>query len=357
MVARSASALIAWPEGSGHRRLRAALMLQQVVPESLPWPAVLARVRAAPPAEQERIVAFVDVADGARPGPLAAADGPRARDLPALLPRREQRAGVWLSRTGGGVLSEAERAWARAQGFAGWLADTGSAAADSELEATLQAVAPRLGLPAPERGSLARADALVPAAEGPERWRRHVRTVSGQAAEAWGRELPLQLPVATRRWRLREYPDCVVGHEVTGLWARRHGLARGEAVVLGRAAVALGLMRHVAGEHDFDDAELFYELLDPAAGTAPTLDAVLAHLRGPGGVVVADRSHHGHIHPACWVGREAVDSLLGAFGGARAAARLALQRLMQLGFIEHVVHEQPLHDGHFFYRFTQPVSP
>jgi Domain found in Dishevelled, Egl-10, and Pleckstrin (DEP) len=264
---------------------------------------------------------------------------------------------VWLARTRGAAVSDAERDWARALGFGGWLADAGTAAAGSELEAALQAVMPRLGLAAPARGHVARADGLVAGAEGVERWRERVRALTGLAAEAWGRELPLQLPVATRRWRLREYPDCVIGQEVVGLWARRHRLARGEAVVLGRAAVALGLMRHVAGEHDFDDAELFYELLDPAAGTTPPLAEVLARLRGPGGVGVADRSHHGRPYPACWVGSEGVASVVAAFGGTRAAARLALQRLMQLGFIEHVVHDQPLHDGHFFYRFTNPLSP
>ncbi len=350
------SAFIASTDGPGHRRLRAALMLLQVVPESLPWPAVLARVRAAPPPEGERLVAFVEVADGARPGPPSTDAGPRGCDLPGLLPQRAQRAGLWLLRTQG-VVSDAERDWAQALGFGGWLADTASAAAGSELEAALQALAPRLGLPDVARGAVARADALVGAGDGPERWRDRVRTLTGLAAEDWGRALPLQLPVGTRRWRLREYPDCVVGHEVTGLWARRHGLARGEAVVLGRAAVALGLMRHVAGEHDFEDDELFYELLDPAAGTAPPLAQVLAHLRGPGGVTVADRSWHGRPYPACWIGSEAVDALVAAFGGPRAAARLALQRLMQLGFLEHVVREQPLHDGHFFYRFTNPSSP
>lgn len=355
-----ASAFVAWPDGRGHRRLRAALMLLQVVPESLPWPALLARVRATPAAEQGRAVAFVDVADGARLGPLPAEAGPRACDLPSLLPRPEQRAGVWLSRTRGGVVSEAERAWALAQGFGGWLADAGTAAAGSELEALLQAVAPRLGLAVPERGSLARADALVAggdSAPGPETARERIRTLTGLSAEAWGAELPRLLPVATRRWRLRSYPDCVVGQEVAGLWARRQGLARGEAVVLGRAAVALGLMRHVAGEHDFEDAELFYELLDPSAGTAPTLARVLEHLRGPAGVVVADRSFHGRPYPACWVGSEGVDAHVAGFGGTRAEARLALQRLLQLGFIEHVLREHPLHDGHFFYRFTTPVSP
>jgi len=357
MPTPSPTALVAWPEGAAYRRLRAVLMLLQVVPEALPWPALLARVRAAPPAAQGRVVAFVDIADGARLGPLPADAGPRACDLPHLLPQPGQRAGVWLARTRGGVVSEAERAWAQALGFGGWLADTGTAGPGSELEALLQAVAPRLGVAVPERGSLARADAMVTGAEGLDAARERIRTLTGLSAEAWGAELPRLLPVATRRWRLHSYPDCVVGQEVVGLWARRQGLARGEAVVLGRAAVALGLMRHVAGEHDFEDAELFYELLDPAAGTTPTLARVLEHLRSPAGVGVADRHHLGRPYPACWVGSEGVDALVAGFGGTRAEARLTLQRLLQLGFIEHVLREHPVHDGHFFYRFTAPVSP
>jgi hypothetical protein len=357
MPRTSMSALIAWPDAAAHRRLRAALMLLQVVPESLPWPSLLARVRATPLADRDRLVAFVDLGDGARPGAPAADGGPRACDLPALLPNPAQRAGVWLARTSGGVLSDAERDWARDLGFGGWLADASSAAVGSELEAALQALAPRWGLAAAEPGSVARADSLVPLGDGPERWRAHVRTLTGLSAEAWGRELPLQLPVATRRWRLREFPDCVVGREVVGLWARRHGLARGEAVVLGRAAVSLGLMRHVAGEHDFEDQDLFYELLDPAATPPLPLAQVLAQLRKPAVLAVSDRAHLGRVHPACWIGSEAVDALTALQGGPRSAARLAMQRLMQLGYIEHVVHEQPLHDGHFFYRFTKPLTP
>ena len=343
------SALVAWPEHAACRRLRAALMLLQVVPESLSWTVLLARVRAAPPGRAP--VALLDLADGARIGPPDATAAPRACDVLRLLPDPAQRAAVWLSRTTGGVVSDAERQWARAQGFGGWIADTGSAAAGSELEAALQAMAPALGLAGIEPGALARADARVPAGDGPERWRSHVRVVTGLSAEAWGRQLPLELPVATRRWRLREYPDCVVGSEVVDLWARRHGLARGEAVVLGQAAVALGLLRHVAGEHDFEDDALFYELLDPADDSL-ALHTVLARLLAPGTLDVADRSWHGRNYPACWVGQAAVDALVAAFQVPRARARLALQRLMQLGFIEHVVHEQPVHDGHFFYRFT-----
>lgn len=351
----SVSVLIAWPDGSAHRRLRAALMLRQVVPESLSWPLLLARVRATPAADRDRIVAFLDIADCGRPGAPDAAAGPRACDLLTLLPNPAERVSVWLSRTRGAAVSDAERSWALAQGFAGWIGDTASVTGGSELEATLQALAPRLGLGEIDPGGLARADLLVPVGEGHERWRAHVRTLTRQSAEDWARQLPLQLPVTNRRWRLREYPDCVVGDEVVGLWSRRHGLARGEAVVLGRAAVALGLMRHVAGEHDFEDAELFYELLDPGAGNESPLDGLRQQLLGPGGVVIADRTHLGRSYAACWVGSEAVDRLVALRHFKRAEARLALQRLMQLGFIEHVVHEQGLLDGPFFYRFTTPV--
>jgi Domain found in Dishevelled, Egl-10, and Pleckstrin (DEP) len=355
MARHTMSALIAWPDGAAHRRLRAALMLLQVVPESLPLPALLARVRATPEVERDRLVAFVDLPDHARPD-VAGTAALRARDLPAWLPDPAQRAAVWLSRSEGAAVSDAERAWAQGLGFGGWIGDSASTAAGSELEQALHTLAPRLGLAGIAAGDIARADSLVSPGDGHERWRSHVRALTGQSAEAWGRELPLQLPVAHRRWRLREYPDCVVGREVVGLWSRRLGIARGEAIVLGQAAVALQLMRHVAGEHNFEDEELFYELLDPAAGIEPPLQAVWARLTGPKGVPVADRSHRGRGYPACWIGSEAIDLIAAAFDGRRAAARLALQRLMQLGFIEHVVHEQPLLDGHFFYRFTTEIA-
>lgn len=349
----SPTALIAWPATAAHRRLRTALMLLNAVPESIDGPALLARLRAAPAGERERLVAFVDVADGQQPGPQR---GLRARDLPQLLPGTAQRAAVWLSRTGGAAVSEAERHWARSLGFGGWIGDTASCAAGSELAQALLQLSPRLGLAAVEPAALTRADALVAVGDGHERARAHIRAVTGLAAEAWGRELPRQLPVADRRWRMRLYPDCLVGREVVDEWVRRYGLARGEAVVLGRAAVMLGLVRHVAAEHDFEDEELFYELLDPAEGSELPLAPLCARLIGPGGVAVADRSWHGRSYPRCWVGSEAVDLLVAQYRLKRSQARLALQRLMQLGYFEHVVQEQPLHDGLFFYRFTPEVS-
>ncbi|MGA1286373.1 MAG: EAL domain-containing protein, partial [Rubrivivax sp.] len=79
-----------------------------------------------------------------------------------------------------------------------------------------------------------------------------------QVANA-GTRLSAGLVVRDRRWRLRLYPQCFIGREAVDWIVQREGVSRAKAVRIGRRLVALGLVAHVVGEHDFEDADLFYE--------------------------------------------------------------------------------------------------
>ena len=66
------------------------------------------------------------------------------------------------------------------------------------------------------------------------------------------------VPIADRRHRLATYARCFVGSEAVDWMARNEGLSRADATQAGRKLVLRGNVRHVLGEHDFEDARLFY---------------------------------------------------------------------------------------------------
>lgn len=66
--------------------------------------------------------------------------------------------------------------------------------------------------------------------------------------------------VADRAWHGVNFPQCMVGSEAVDALSAHFVLTRAEATVLGQSLLDLGLLRHVADEHPFVDAKLFYEL-------------------------------------------------------------------------------------------------
>jgi potassium efflux system protein len=61
-----------------------------------------------------------------------------------------------------------------------------------------------------------------------------------------------------RRYRLKRYPCCFLGHEAVDWLVRREGLTRDQAVSLGKQLVERNLLHHVLDEHTFHDSGLFY---------------------------------------------------------------------------------------------------
>ncbi|AFY67145.1 mechanosensitive ion channel domain-containing protein [Geitlerinema sp. PCC 7407] len=84
------------------------------------------------------------------------------------------------------------------------------------------------------------------------------------------------------------------------------------------------------------------------------LTELVAAMQGEHGVEVRDRRYLFHVYPDCFVGSEAVEWLLQALRCSRDEALEVGQRLMDEGFIYHVLDEHPFRDGYFFYTFQKP---
>jgi small-conductance mechanosensitive channel len=95
----------------------------------------------------------------------------------------------------------------------------------------------------------------------------------------------------------------------------------------------------------------FDEVHDTRAWSDAETEALLARMRGTGGVPIADRRFRLRVYRRCFVASEAVDWLVGALGVSREEAVELGRALVARGSVHHVRHEHTFKDGHFFYRF------
>jgi hypothetical protein len=175
-----------------------------------------------------------------------------------------------------------------------------------------------------------------------------IRRLTGGSAQDFATELLASGKFADRRYRLKKYPECVVGREAVGWIAGRYGVSRAEAVQLGDALLQSGYLHHVVKEQPFADEEFFYRIAAPGRFDAVPLDAVTAFLRGADGLI-ADRVWHGINFKQCMVGSQAVDALVRHFRLTRAEATVLGQSLLDLGLLHHVADEHPFADANLFY--------
>ncbi len=95
---------------------------------------------------------------------------------------------------------------------------------------------------------------------------------------------------------------------------------------------------------------------DPREWSDPELARLVARMQEPGGVPVQDRRHRLAVYPRCFVGSEAVDWLLRTAELTRGEAVALGQRLVDRGFVRHVLDEHGFRDGAFFYGFRAGPS-
>ncbi len=345
--AHAPTALLALPPVAGHSALRAGLMAMSVPPTVLP------RERR----ERERLlerltgnpatVAFIDISPDRT-------DALKLGEVEALLPERPMRARVHLTRLAGGHVSEADRHWVRALGFADLVPEFDALDCEGQLRSTLDAVATALSRPVLPSVELARYARVMNAETDRTSPRAVIRALTGLSAEALATLLAGSLAIEDRAYRLQTYPRCFVGSQAVAWMSRHLHRSTAEAVALGQALGALGLLVHVAHDHPFLDDHLFYRLAWSEGTAGPRLGTLLDTLRGPGGVRMATRAYLGRSHENCWIGSEAADSLAAHHGLGRLEAWLALHRLMQFGLIEHVTRARPFIDGDYYYRFWLP---
>lgn len=332
------------PSGPGADALRGALMAMGLIPQPLPKDAAPRRQALATLAEGA--LAFLDVSDPELHGhrPFAA--------LRLALPDRSAAARIALSRTEGGHVSPQERAWARSLGFADLLPDWVGGPDRLALRGIVAWAARLTGLdePSPQQW-LTYTRVLTGPADRRTALRQLVWSLTGEAPESCAARLASWLDIADRRWRLQDYPRCFVGRQAVEQLMQRLRRPREDALALGQALGELGLLVHVMQEHPFLDEDLYYRLawsdtLDrvSAADLWRTAEDLLPSLS-------ASRSHRGRAYDDCFVGAEAVTRLAERHDLHRVDAWLALHRIAQWGWIEHVTRSRPFIDGHFFYRW------
>jgi hypothetical protein len=95
---------------------------------------------------------------------------------------------------------------------------------------------------------------------------------------------------------------------------------------------------------------------DPREWSDGDLARLVERMQEPRGVPIEDRRHLLSVYPRCFVGSEAVDWLLRAAEMTRADAVALGQRLVERGFVRHVLDEHGFRDGRFFYRFREEPS-
>lgn len=81
------------------------------------------------------------------------------------------------------------------------------------------------------------------------------------------------------------------------------------------------------------------------------LKALVAAMRTVGGIQIKDRPFRLKTYQKCFVGSEAVDWLVAELNISRKEVVQIGQRLIDEGWIHHVLDQQVFQDEYFFYRF------
>lgn len=346
------------PIAPGTDALRAGLMAMKCIPTNLPLnlserQAVLQRA-----AETDKTFLLIDVSNQK----LGSSDHLEAvcKAVPAALRKR-----TLLTRLAGGHASSEDRAWVKALGFVDLIAEIDVNDLEGDLRVVINAAAQALGIEALSLADLARYVGAVAATS-------KAATLSGAAAS--GKALPSVisralirahtklsaeklvdllrdgLAIQDRSYHFKKYPACFVASDAVAWMVAKLRVTPANAVAVGQALGALGLLYHVEQKHIFANEAWFFRLaVSRSASPIGYVEAVTV-LRER--LVVEDRTYLGTVYPSCWVGMQAVDLLCAHYPAPRYQAHRILHRLMALGLFRHVVDEQPFVDGNFFYRFN-----
>jgi EAL domain-containing protein (putative c-di-GMP-specific phosphodiesterase class I) len=160
--------------------------------------------------------------------------------------------------------------------------------------------------------------------------------------------------IRDRMFHLRRYRLCFVGREAVDWLVQHAAVSRSEAVRLGRRLMALGCLRHVLDEHDFEDGEFFYGVVSGTAQDTPlpAVPELREALHGPQGPVQAEHGRGLLRHRRCLRGSDLVDWLCRRYELPRATALQWGAQLMKQGRLRHVFDDRPLTDDRALYRLT-----
>lgn len=347
-TASTPSAVLDLPPVTGRSALRAGLAALHVRVSGLltERPGRADMLRALP--EHPQRVAFIDISRG------GTAHAAKLLELDAVAPLDESRRRVFLTRLTDGHVADSDRRWVHELGFADLIGEFDAADCEGSLRGALDGVAQTLGIRPITPAALYQQ--MRPLVDERDRGspRIVIRDLVGMSAEGLASLLQEGLAIEDRSYHLHTYPACFVGSEAVTWITQRFGCSRAQAVALGQALGALGLVEHVTQEHAFLDQLLYYRLAVSKAVDGLDLGEVLSRLRRDDELPRPDLTYLGAGFAACWVGSQAVDVLCSRYGIARHEAAIALQRLMRFGLIEHVKHTRIFADAVDYYRFVEP---
>ena len=166
---------------------------------------------------------------------------------------------------------------------------------------------------------------------------------------------PGGLDIRDRMYRLRVYPHCFVGREAVDWIVQHHRVSRAEAVRMGQHLSALGLLSHVRQEHDFEDAELYYELASPRGASImarPSATGLRAAMRGARGLPLRAHARGIMCHRDCATGHAIVSWISHTRQVSRDVATHWALQLMREGGLRHVYDDTPFRDDRTLYRIA-----
>ena len=358
--------LLALPTVAGVDALRAGLMAMKCIPTNLPLQASDRQAVLKRASHSHRTFLLIDVSNQ-KPG---GADSLEAvcTDVPESLRSR-----ILLTRLAGGHVSSDDRAWAKALGFVDMIAEIDVNDLQGELRVVIDAAARLLALEPLSLTELARfvgavaATSMVattsasaggtktPPNNLPNKlpWaapRELIRTLTQLSAEKLAERLRDGLAIQDRSYHFKKYSACFVASDAVAWMVAELQLTPINAIAVGQALGALGLLYHVEQKHLFDNQPWFFRLAVSRSADMLGYSEIVKMLRRR--VPVADRDYLGTSYPHCWVGAQAVDAIVAHRPMPRHQAHRILHRLMSLGLFRHVIDAQPFIDGNFFYRFN-----
>ena len=197
--------------------------------------------------------------------------------------------------------------------------------------------------------------------------------LSLKSLEYIAKEFETHVFVDDRRYHLKTYRDCFIGHEAVSFLLRANfAPSRPEAVVLGRRlAKELDLFEHVTRQHEFKDDFLFYRFIEASKrkqiaaepekesndfssirNSNVSLAEIADYFRR--GVEVKTHTYRFKAFRETFIGNEAVDFLVNSNLADTRRNAVALGRRLadELDLFHHVKHEHEFKDDFLFYRFA-----
>lgn len=358
--------LLALPTVAGVDALRAGLMAMKCIPTNLPLQASDRQAVLKRASHSYRTCLLIDVSNQK----LGGADSLEAvcTEVPESLRSR-----TLLTRLAGGHVSSDDRAWAKGLGFVDMVAEIDVNDLQGELRVVIDAAARLLALEPLSLTELARYVGAVAAtskattqstcALGTKHQLNHppnhlpnatpralIRAHTQLPAEKLAEVLRDGLTIQDRSYHFKKYPACFVASDAVAWMVAEQQLTPTNAISVGQALGALGLLYHVEQKHLFDNQPWFFRLAVSRSADTLGYSEIVKMLRRR--VPVADRTYLGTSYPNCWVGAQAVDVIVAHRPMPRHQAHRILHRLMSLGLFRHVIDAQPFIDGNFFYRFN-----